>query len=228
MNKSSTAMVKVWDPIVRIGHWVLVITFSIAYFLGGKILWLHVWCGYILGLVVAVRIIWGFVGPQRARFRDFVFRPKAAITYGFELLNLRSRRYIGHSPAGGLMIVATLAMLIAIVYTGLVAYALESNQGPLSPFVKETPAVEAPTDNAAAGTAQADQSAAVVTEWKKSDDPAARERRRFWKELHEALSNTTMILIILHIGGVALASYAHRENLIRAMITGKKRPEAGT
>ena len=229
MKEPSTALVKVWDPFVRIGHWLMVITFFIAYFLEDRILPLHVWCGYALGLVVVLRVVWGFVGPRRARFTDFICRPRTAITYFFDLISLRSKRYIGYSPAGGFMIVALLVMMGAVVYTGLMIYALDMNRGPLAPFMIQTPAIEEATGSLAAGATQGDQSAATATVWKKSDDPDARARRRFWDRWHRRLSNLTMILIIMHIGGVALASYAHRENLVSAMfITGKKRPEAET
>jgi cytochrome b len=228
MNEPSTALVKVWDPIVRIGHWTMVITFTIAYFVEDKILWLHVWCGYALGVVVVFRVFWGFVGPRRARFIDFMYRPWTSITYFFDLINLRSRRYIGYSPAGSVMIVTLLVMMGAIVYTGLVVFALEKNRGPLASFVNQAPAIAASADGAATGATLGDQPTAVATVWKKSDDPEARSRRRFWDRLHRRLSNITMLFIVLHIGGVVLASYAHRENLVKAMCTGKKRPEAGT
>jgi cytochrome b len=42
------------------------------------------------------------------------------------------------------------------------------------------------------------------------------------QELHEALANTLYLLVGLHLGGVAFTSWRHRENLVRAMLTGRK------
>lgn len=50
----------------------------------------------------------------------------------------------------------------------------------------------------------------------------------FWgsqwvEDVHGVLANLTVILIVLHVLGVIATSFEHRENLPKAMITGRKR-----
>ena len=100
----------VWDPLVRFGHWALVAAFTVAYFSaekedGGPGAW-HVWSGYVVVGLVVQRVLWGFVGPHHARFSDFICGPVKALRYLVDLLRGRSEGYLGHSPAGGAMVIA--------------------------------------------------------------------------------------------------------------------------
>jgi cytochrome b len=68
--------------------------------------------------------------------------------------------------------------------------------------------------------------ALCITGWMYTTD-------RFWgvdwvEDTHEALSNVLVALVLLHIGGVLLSSYRHRENLAGAMVTGNKRAEVSS
>jgi cytochrome b len=183
--------IRVWDPIVRIGHWLIVIGFTVNYIIAEPRL-LHVWIGYSIGTILVLRIIWGLVGSRYARFHDFVYRPVTVFAYLRDLLRLRSRRYVGHSPAGGVMVVAPLVMLGATVIAGLLTDAARNHAGPLAGFFAGAQASDMP--------------------WTVPTDPAARAawqaEWRPYREIHSLLANLTLILIGFHAAGVLLASYA--------------------
>ena len=86
---------KVWDPFVRIFHWTLIATFAVAYVTEDEAMALHVWAGYLVGGLLLARIVWGFVGPQYARFSSFVFGPFRAWRYLIDLIMFRARRHVG-------------------------------------------------------------------------------------------------------------------------------------
>lgn len=213
VSRNDPTQVKVWDAFVRVSHWVVVAGFFAAYLSEDDFLTLHVWAGYTVGVFVVLRILWGFVGAKHARFSDFVCGPVKALGHLKSLLSLRAKRHLGHSPAGGAMVLVLLGGLLAIVWSGLVLYAVEENAGPLAAVYGQVEGQRAP------------MTAAADTEHKSDDGHEKGEEDEFWEEVHEVLANLMLALVILHIAGVGLASLVHRENLVRSMVTGLKRPD---
>jgi cytochrome b len=136
-DPKAAPQVYVWDPLIRLFHWTLVVAFFIAYFTEDDLLTVHVWAGYVVGGLVMARVIWGFVGPKHARFSDFVYTPGEIFRYVRDLILFHAERHLGHSPGGGAMIVVLLLLLTATVVTGLVVYGGDQQAGPLAGLFTE-------------------------------------------------------------------------------------------
>jgi cytochrome b len=195
-NQMSVNEVPVWDPFVRIFHWSLATIVLVDWFTDEP-RWMHVWLGYGATALIVLRIVWGFIGPEHARFASFLWGPGSVLHYLSGLLRFSSPRYLGHSPAGGAMVIALLVMIAATSVTGMVNLAQDEGAGPLAGMVAK---VERPPRV-----------------------PGQRRPQLVAKQVHETVANITLVLVVLHVGGVLLASVAHRENLVRSMITGRKR-----
>jgi cytochrome b len=168
--------IAVWDPLVRIAHWALAAAVLGAFFLDDDYQAWHERLGYAALAVVAVRLLWGFVGTQHARFRDFV-RPLSVVKgYARALLAGTEPRYVGHNPLGGLWIIVLLVLVVAAGVSGWALSVLGEDE----------------------------------YEW--------------LEDLHEALANGLIGAVLVHLAGVAWGSIRHGENLVRAMLTGRKRP----
>ena len=130
--QTDTRMIKVWDPLVRVFHWTLVLAFFIAYLTEEDFLTVHSYAGYtVLGLLM-FRIVWGLIGTRYARFSDFVYSPETIKQFLKDTLSLKARRYIGHNPAGGAMIVLMIISLVITTVSGLAVYGAEEQLGPMA------------------------------------------------------------------------------------------------
>jgi cytochrome b len=135
---SNDDKVLVWDWPVRVMHWGLALAVFGAWLTheleGDWFAW-HVRCGYAVLVIVVVRLVWGFVGTQHARFVAFVRGPRAVLD---DLRALRKRdaeASAGHTPAGAWMILALLGMLLAQGLTGLFSNDQVYQTGPLFGYV---------------------------------------------------------------------------------------------
>lgn len=181
--------IRVWDRFVRFFHWSLVISFALSYWSAkaGKHE-LHAWLGYFLAGLVLARLFWGLYGSRYARFSNFIHAPAAVLSYLKTIASGHPRRFLGHNPAGGVMVIALLATLVFITFTGMTVLAVIDFDGPLLGMMK----------------AMSDQEAYAA-----------------WSS-HAYAVNVILGMVGLHLLGVILASFQHKEDLVRAMITGYK------
>jgi cytochrome b len=120
----------VWDWPVRLSHWLIVLCVAGSWATHYAGLQWFVWhrrCGYAVLVLVAFRVIWGFVGTYHARFASFVRGPRAIIDY---LRGGAGAETIGHNPLGALSVMALLASLLFQASTGLFANDEIASTGP--------------------------------------------------------------------------------------------------
>ena len=181
-------LMRVWDAPTRLFHWAVVLLIALSY-ISVRQEWVqtHFLSGYTLLALLIFRLIWGFVGSETSRFRQFLRNPLEGFRH---LASFRGPRQpdteIGHNAAGGWMVLFLLAVLLFQVTTGLLA---GDEKGPLGPLGHNL-------------TMAGGQWAAAA---------------------HGVSFNVVVGLSALHV--VAIGAYAvlKRHDLVRPMITGKKR-----
>lgn len=119
-----TRRILVWDAPVRVFHWLMAISFAGAYLTAESDKWMqvHVSFGYTMAGLVVFRIIWGLIGTRYARFSSFVRGFRSVAHYLGSLIHGKPEHYVGHNPAGALVIIAMLVLSLVVVSAGSVTY----------------------------------------------------------------------------------------------------------
>lgn len=120
----------VWDLPVRLTHWLLVLAVAgcwTTHYAGIEWFAWHRRLGCTVLVLVAFRVVWGFVGTRHARFASFLRGPRATVAY---LAGRAQVETAGHNPLGGLSVLALLALLLVQAASGLFANDEIVNAGP--------------------------------------------------------------------------------------------------
>jgi cytochrome b len=137
-DAAAIAQVRVWDVPTRIFHWSIVLLVFASWFSADQgLMRVHLWSGSTLLALLLFRIAWGVVGSTTARFKDFLHPPRKVIGYLKGIVGGDKLLYAGHNPAGGLMVTAMIAILLAQALTGLFANDGLHFTGPLALWVSE-------------------------------------------------------------------------------------------
>jgi len=134
-SAASTTQIKVWDVLVRVFHWSLVISFTTGYLITKKFP-LHAYAGYTIFALVLTRIVWGFIGTRYARFSAFTYSIEETVQYTRSALHMgKAREYLSHNPMGAIMVYLLLVMLLGNTLLGTMLYGAQQMDGPLADIV---------------------------------------------------------------------------------------------
>jgi len=171
-NMRQSGWMTVWDPVVRIFHWLLVASILIAFLSSEEDSMLANWhrpAGWVAAILIVVRLSWGFVGGEHARFANFV-KPREIGRHIKHLLSGSPQPSLGHNPLSAVAVLALLALCALVGWTGI--------------------------------QLQSDGSG---------------------EDIHEIAAYTLLGLVVVHVAAVVLMSIMTRDNLVLAMVSGKKR-----
>jgi Ni/Fe-hydrogenase 1 B-type cytochrome subunit len=145
MSQSNTQTRRVYDPLLRLLHATigasivaLIVTSQLADWYEHdpyeKTLWnLHILSGYVLSAGLLARLLWGWVGPASARWRD-LWHP-TIWKDGLKNLRLPDARRVGHDPIASLAYLFAYGVMALMVATGLGLAASEFQSGPLAAWL---------------------------------------------------------------------------------------------
>ena len=140
-EQSETDAAPLRDLPLRAFHWLSVVAVAVAVaamtgFLAPS--WwqpVHVIAGYVLACLLAFRILWGVFGSRFSQFQSFSLSISGTIRYLRDIAAGHNPTFDGHNPAGTWMIFILLALLAALVASGLLLLGGQEKLGPLAAAV---------------------------------------------------------------------------------------------
>lgn len=143
----------VWDLVVRITHWAIVLSMILlaitgiyighpwgssssgpagAHFTMGWVRVLHFYGAIVFALAVLSRIAWAFIGPRRSGWRQFVptsrrrLRDMVSTFQFYSLIRTKPPACKGHNPLAGLFYMLVFGLYLVMIVTGLALYSVDS------------------------------------------------------------------------------------------------------
>lgn len=142
--------VYVWDIVVRLSHWFIMLSMIILVITGvyigspylipvgptdemsvmGTMRVVHFYAAIVFTLTVLTRILWMFVGSYYARWRQFVpmsprrRRDVVGMLKFYTLMAKEPPLNVGHNPLAGITYLAVFALYLVMIVTGLSLYSV--------------------------------------------------------------------------------------------------------
>ena len=204
-----------WDPVVKLTHWTIVAAVLANALITEEGSGPHIWVGYALAATLALRLMWGLIGPAEARFTAFPPSPRRALAHIREIAAGRTSEHASHNPLGALMVYAIWSVLAVIIVTGVLMVAAPG--GP-----ERESAVDRPPAAASAAAVSRERAEDAEDEGREGRDGKGGEEEEEGPlgEIHETAVNLLYVLIVLHIAGVVFETRRSGRRIVMAMLPG--------
>ncbi len=116
--------IRVYDLPTRLFHATFSLSFIAAFIIAkalddeSAIYGYHMILGIIMAFAVILRIIWGFIGSEHARFKSFALDPKELITYIKSAVQSKTKKYLGHNPGSSYAAILMFTCSLLLVFSG--------------------------------------------------------------------------------------------------------------
>jgi cytochrome b len=215
MNDDTDRHAKSWDPLVKLTHWGI----ALAILVNGVVTeegsdW-HIWVGTAAAALLAMRLLWGLIGPAGARFSAFPPSPSKAIAHVGDIAAGRHTPHRSHNPLGALMAYALWATLAVVVGTGLAMTGLPGT-GPAASTA--APALAEAAPNAEYG--EEDEDEGDEAEGNRASGEGG-EGDEWLEEVHEVAANLLFLLAALHVAGVVFETRRSGRQVLQRMTAGR-------
>lgn len=116
----------IWSLPTRLFHWLLVIAMVVAYILSEEeeLLNFHTAAGYMAGMLIIFRILWGIFGPRYSKFSDFPIGISSVKGFFTNMKNSK-KHSPGHNPAASVVMLGIIAFTLLVVVSGILLLASE-------------------------------------------------------------------------------------------------------
>lgn len=234
-NSAQARTISAWDPVVRITHWgiALIVVLNGLMTEGGSAF--HIWIGYGALTLLILRLAWGLIGTEEARFSAFPISPSGVKAHLAEIRAGETTLHPSHNPLGALMVYALWTVLAVVVTTGV----LMAGGPPFPQAITEAQASDAyermhegeehdgAYDDRYEGPygsthERADEDEAASDGYGDDASGEDTEENEALEEIHEAAANLLLLLAAIHVGGVAFETRRGGTSLLRRMISGRK------
>jgi cytochrome b len=125
----------VWNKTIRTFHSLLILSILVA-FLTEDFEVVHEVVGFFILLLILFRLTYGIFTKNRfAKISEFFHSPKNIFSFIKSVLTFKEKRYLGHNPLGGFVMFLMLILIVVIIFSGSLGFAMKEEEGIMALFV---------------------------------------------------------------------------------------------